>query len=61
MEKMIMSGADHQYFLVMVKVREHAFVIALGRKLTYESASSLCLDLFCPNDFLAQSLDTIES
>jgi hypothetical protein len=52
LEKMIMSGADRQHFLGMVKVREHA----LGRKLTYEAARRLCLDLFCPNDFLAQSL-----
>jgi hypothetical protein len=49
---MIMSSADRQYFLGMVKVREHA----LGRKLTYEEARRLCLDLFCPDDFLAQSL-----
>ena len=41
-----------QYFLGMVRVREHA----LGRKLTYEEARRLCLDLFCPNDFLSQSL-----
>jgi hypothetical protein len=34
--------------LGMVKVREHAF----GRKLIYEEARRLCLDLFCPNDFL---------
>ena len=47
-----MSSADRQYFLVMVNVREHALV----RKLTYEEACRLCLDLFCPNDFLAQSL-----
>jgi hypothetical protein len=53
LEKMIMSSADRQYFLGMVKVREHA----LGRKLTYEEARRLCLDLFCPNDFLAQSLN----
>ncbi len=52
LEKMIMSSADRQYFLGMVKVREHA----LGRKLTYEEARRLCLDLFCPNDFLAQLL-----
>jgi hypothetical protein len=52
LEKMIMSSADRQYFLGMVKVREHA----LGRKLTYEEARRLCLDLFCPNDFLSQSL-----
>jgi hypothetical protein len=53
LEKMLMSGADRQYFLGMVKVREHA----LSRKLTYEEARRLCLDLFCPNDFLAQSLN----
>jgi hypothetical protein len=53
LEKMIMSSADRQHFLGMVKVREHA----LGRKLTYEAARRLCLDLFCPNDFLPQSLN----
>ena len=53
LEKMIMSSADRQHFLGMVKVREHA----LGRKLTYEVARRLCLDLFCPNDFLPQSLN----
>jgi hypothetical protein len=53
LEKMIMSSEDRQYFLGMVKVREHA----LGRKLTYEEARRLCLDLFCPNDFLAQLLN----
>jgi hypothetical protein len=42
LEKMIMSSADRQHFLGMVKVREHA----LGRKLTYEAARRLCLDLF---------------
>ena len=53
LEKMIMSSADRQHFLGMVKVREHA----LGKKLTYEAARRLCLDLFCPNDFLPQSLN----
>jgi hypothetical protein len=52
LEQMIMASVDCQYFLGMVRVREHA----LGRKLTYEEARRLCLDLFCPNDFLAQSL-----
>ena len=52
LEKMIVQDADRSYFLDLVKVREHAE----GRRLTYEEARRLGLDIFSPSDWLAQAL-----
>jgi hypothetical protein len=52
LEKMIVPDAERSHFLDMVKVREHA----MNRRLTYEEARRLGLDLFSPSDWLAQAL-----